>query len=75
MSSENDIKAELEILLARNMELELLIQQQHSDIDEINEKNRNWFDAMHKVKRIVSMDNTGLEKHTLDEIKMTLENL
>jgi len=64
-----------ERLLARNMELELLIQQQYQDIDETNKKNKDWFEAMQKVKHIISMDNTGLEKHTLEEIKITLENL
>jgi len=53
MSSENELKAELEILLARNMELELLIQQQHSDIDKTNELNAYWFDVLKEIKKMI----------------------
>ena len=53
MSSENELKAELELLLARNMELELLIQQQHNDIDKINELNAYWFDVLKEIKKMI----------------------
>ena len=62
-------------LLAKNMELQLLIQQQYNDIDLINEKNSHWFGVLEQIIEICSHDYVGLEKHALDEIKSLVKDL
>ena len=68
-------ESQIQKLIARNVELESMYEQQCKDIDEVNEKNRHWFDVMKQVVEVCSHDYDGLEKNALDEIKGLVKGL
>ena len=68
-------ESQIQKLIARNVELESMYEQQCKDIDEINEKNRHWFGVLEQIIEVCSHDYSGLEKQVLTEIKSLVKEL